>query len=157
MIWRKIFLYSFILVSHLTAKTFATEDQVGNNKPCTCYTLYRPVCGVNGKTYSNPCTARCAGTRQGSFKINIKENKTFSNCSHSNISQNSGLVSCTVVNVRRSPQPILYVRVREFWDLYVERTETPTTISAWRSAKTSQWERRGDALSRIQLFTVYII
>lgn len=32
-------------------------------KPCICTKHYRPVCGVNGRTYGNSCMARCARVR----------------------------------------------------------------------------------------------
>ncbi|XP_035207531.1 reversion-inducing cysteine-rich protein with Kazal motifs-like isoform X3 [Stegodyphus dumicola] len=35
---------------------------------CTCSLHYSPVCGLNGKTYRNPCAARCAGLRNNQFR-----------------------------------------------------------------------------------------
>ena len=33
-------------------------------KDCNCITLYDPVCGCNGVTYSNSCFAQCDGVRE---------------------------------------------------------------------------------------------
>ncbi len=39
---------------------FWTGGQSAEARRCFCLRFYRPVCGVNGKTYSNICKLRCA-------------------------------------------------------------------------------------------------
>ena len=69
---------SLFFVCHLTARTFLIEDEDGNKKPCECYLmLYRPVCGENGKTYTNDCEARCDDIRQESLRSQSMYNKMY--------------------------------------------------------------------------------
>lgn len=44
-------------------------------RDCVCADVWMPVCGKNGKTYSNACFAKCAGVKfhQGSCDQVIKD------------------------------------------------------------------------------------
>lgn len=48
---------------------------VADIKNCVCIQLWMPVCGENGKTYSNACFAKCANVKfkQGSCTKEINE------------------------------------------------------------------------------------
>ena len=45
--------------------------------PDNCPSVYRPVCGANGKVYPNNCTAMCSGV-----KVHACQTQTEHSCSH---------------------------------------------------------------------------
>ena len=50
-----------VLLVAATCKKASNECVEKPAPACMCYEIYKPVCGCNGKTYSNDCYAKCVG------------------------------------------------------------------------------------------------
>lgn len=48
---------------HCTCKKAASDCKGPVVKDCMCTMDYTPVCGCDGKIYSNACMAKCAGVK----------------------------------------------------------------------------------------------
>ncbi|MCA9524076.1 MAG: hypothetical protein KC609_24080 [Myxococcales bacterium] len=52
------------MISIVAASLYAIPSVSAKSKPwCRCTSIYLPVCGANGRTYSNSCHAACSDVR----------------------------------------------------------------------------------------------
>lgn len=64
LVMKLLFAALIILTASCDCSKKATDNCKGEaKKDCMCTMQYEPVCGCDGKTYSNPCVASCAGVK----------------------------------------------------------------------------------------------